>query len=161
MSLTRKLLLSVAAVGLVAGVGYRFLLPHFQDSQVSAQVSEILPAVESCKKLIANAVQTTTAPALSQSMFICDGGASAGVSIPKFLKSIAISAVGTITVTLDYRALPAVTPISNVLTFSPMVNQSDLLGAADVRKTIVSWRCGSPRDGTTIDQKYLPKSCNA
>ena len=156
---TLQWLLMVGVIGLLSVVAYVYLLPAYRDNQVQKKLTEVFVSVDACKADVAQVVQKTSAPVLSTALFSCDGGASSGVKISRHLKSIAVGPTGGITVTLDYHSLLELTPITSTLTLVPLVDASTALRAADVHKTISAWRCGNPKDGTTIPSKYLPSNC--
>ena len=152
-------LMVAAAVAIAGAVAYFFVSPQYPDQQVQKKLAEVFVSVSSCRAQVSQIVQATTARQLSPSLFACDGGMSAGVQISPHLKSIAVSAAGAITVTLDFHSLPELTPATNVLTLVPLADASTILRASDVGKPIFAWRCGSPQDGTTLADKYLPADC--
>jgi type IV pilus assembly protein PilA len=154
-----KLVSLLGGVVLLGAAAYSYLLPVYRDSQVQAKVAEVFVSTDVCRTEIAKIVQKTTAPALSTALFGCDGGASAGIKISSHLKSIAVGNAGKITVTLDFRSLTELSPVTSTLTMVPLVEASTDLGVGDVHKNIVAWRCGNPQDGTTILSKYLPSNC--
>ena len=146
----------------VALFGYGVLsiaLPKFEQYQLQQKIAEVFVSAVSCRAEVSQAVQKASASELSRSLFACDGGLSAGVKISPHLKSLAVGDTGRITVTLDYRSLPALTPATNVLTLVPMVDGQTRLGVGDAGKTIAAWRCGSPMDGTTVPDWLLPSDC--
>jgi len=148
---TSAVILGVAAYGLMR--------PSYKNYRVRTQLNEVMLSVNACRADVSKIVQNTSANALSTSLFGCDGGASSGVKISRHLKSIAVSHAGAITVTLDYRSLPELSPTTNALTLVPLVSPNKVLATGDVRKAIHAWRCGSPQDGTTIPAQYLPADC--
>ena len=148
-----------AASVLVVLVILFFALPAYRDYRVRSKVSEVFVSVDACRAFVAQVVQNTTASMLSAALFSCDGGASSGAKISKYLASIAVRGTAAITVTLDYRSLPELTRTSSTLTLVPLAYPNRVLGSTDVRKPIFAWRCGSPQDGTTIPSQYLPSNC--
>lgn len=156
--MAKGLLVALGAV-LLGIAAYVFVLPAYHDYQVQSKVSEVFVSADACRAEVSQIVQRTSAPVLSTSLFGCDGGVSLGAKISRHLKSIAVSSVGKITVTLDYRSLSELTPGSNILTLVPLSDATTVLGTGDVHKSIFAWRCGSPKDGTTIPAKYLPTNC--
>ncbi len=140
---------------------YFFANPAYRHYQVRDKVSEALATTAACRVEIAKIVQSTSASLLSTSLFACDGGASSGVQVPRHLKSIALRTTGAMTITLDHRFLPELTLATSAITVVPMLDAKNALRNTDVGKNIASWRCGSPEDGTTIPEKYLPSNCTA
>ncbi len=149
----------LGAVGLLSVAAYLRVFPAYQDYRVQGKVAEVFVSVDACRAEVSQAMRVTTAPMLSTSLFVCDGGASSGVKISRYLKSIAVRSAGAITVTLDYRSLSELTQSTNTLTLVPLADASTALGSTDVHKAIVAWRCGDPKDGTTVPNRYLPADC--
>ena len=158
-SSTVQWILGLGAVAVLGAVAYVFVVPAYHDYEVQNKVSEVFVSIDACRAEIAQIVRNTQAPVLSTSLFACDGGASAGAKISKYLKSIAVRSAGVITVTLDYHTLGELTPTTSTLTVVPLADANTVLGSSDVRKPIFAWRCGSPQDGTTIPSRYLPSNC--
>ena len=154
-----KGLLVALGVVLLGMAAYVFVLPAYRDYQVQRKVSEVFVSADACRAEVSQIVQNTSAPVLSTSLFGCDGGVASGVKISSHLKSIAVNSAGKITVTLDYRSLPELTPGSNILTVVPLSDATTVLSTGDAHKPVFAWRCGSPKDGTTLPSKYLPSHC--
>ena len=153
------LMVVVGTGALVAALAYFVGLPAYQNYQVQNQVAEVFVSANSCRAEINQMLEKKAAKSPSTAPLACDGGASSGAKISSHLKSIAVSPAGAITVTLDFRSLPELTPASNILTLVPLVDATHVLGVADVGKKIFAWRCGSPADGTSIPSQYLPADC--
>jgi type IV pilus assembly protein PilA len=149
----------VVGVAILGAAVYGWMRPSYQAYQVRTKLDEVMLSVDACRADVSQIIKKTTATKLSTSLFGCDGGASSGVKISRHLKSIAVSNAGMITVTLDYRSLPELTPTSSVLTVVPLLDATTELKTTDVRKAIAQWRCGSAQDGTTIPSQYLPSNC--
>lgn len=156
---TVRSMVVVGGVALLGTVVYVGVLPAYQNYQVQSKVVEVFVSADACRAEVSQIVQRTTAPVLSTAVLSCDGGASSGAKISRHLKSIAVSSAGAITVTLDYRSLSELTPITSTLTLVPLSDKTTVLKTGDVNKVIFAWRCGNPKDGTTIPSKYLPSNC--
>jgi type IV pilus assembly protein PilA len=150
-----ELMIVVAIIGILAAVA----LPAYQDYTVRAKISEGILAASGCRTTVTEAVQSTTATALSADLFPCNGGAASGVNVSKYVKSVGTDAKGMITVTMDEGAITQLSSSTNAITLTPLTAQGNTLQSTDVGTQIASWRCGSATDTTTVPQKFLPGSC--
>jgi type IV pilus assembly protein PilA len=154
-----KLLAVLGGVVVLGALAYVVAYPAYEDYQAKKQLEDVFASTDYCRTAVEKIIKTTTATELSTSLFGCDGGASGGVRISRHLKSIAIGSNGAMTVTLNFRSLPGLSPYTNTLTLVPLDEKANVLGLAGVRQTIHAWRCGSPSDGTTVPVRYLPANC--
>ena len=152
------LLVVAGSIAAVCVLAYYFALPQYHNHQVQNKVEDVLVSANACRAVISQEMRTVSTPQVSKSL-VCDGGMSAGVKISPHLKSIAVNTAGAITVTLDFRSLPELTPATNVLTLVPLADANTILHVGDVGKPIYAWRCGGREDGTTIVDQYLPANC--
>lgn len=152
-------LVTVMVVVALSWILYPYVLSQYRAKEVQKMVAQVLLSATHCKGQVSQVVQMATVPRLRPSLFACDGGLAAGIKISPHLKSIAVSATGVITTTLDFRSLPELTPATNVLTLVPLAEANTALRVSDSGKPIYAWRCGSPEDGTTVAEQYLPADC--
>jgi type IV pilus assembly protein PilA len=141
-----ELMIVVAIVGVLAAVA----LPAYQDYTKRAQMSEVLLAASTCRTTISEAVQSSSGSTLPAAGA---WGCESSTSTSKFVGKIETANTGKISVTVQ-----GISGVSGIVTLMPMKSGGALTNA-DVGVQIVSWRCGSTTDGTTVGAKFLPGSC--
>ena len=145
-----ELMIVVAIIGILAAVA----LPAYQDYTVKAKVSEIVLAASACRTSVTEAVQTSTTVAIDLST-LC-----AATDPTKYVKTVAVSAAGVITVTGNSTNLTQL-GTKNQITLSPFIAGAAVDATADGGKAISEWKCGPVAGATGIDVKYLPGSCKS
>ena len=140
-----ELMIVVAIIGIIAAVA----MPNIRSYAIRAKASEVMLAFTHCRTLISEVYQS------GESSPGVDGfGCESADPVSKYVFSIHTKANGTIRVTLNgFNDLRVDT---REVTMAPLkFNGTN----ATVGERITQWRCGSPLDGTTLSQLYLPGSC--
>lgn len=145
-----ELMISACIIGILGAIA----LPMYQGYTTKAKLSEVILAATACRLSVIDVVQSP-----SSNLAIVLPKACESIHT-KYVKNITVSANGIITVHANETQLFSLTNSTNILTLAPIQRGSNLqVGIRDANEAIVSWRCGSVIDGTTIPSRYLPKSC--
>jgi type IV pilus assembly protein PilA len=143
-----ELMMVVVIIGILAAIS----LTVYPDYTKRARMSEVVLALSACRTPIAETYKTKTiAPGAGN--WGCDVGGPASA----YVQSIQSDEDGKVTVLAKGFNDTAID--GKVLTFVPLIGNTPAASATDFGKEITGWRCGSPGDGTTISQNYLPSTC--
>ena len=141
-----ELMIVVAIIGILAAVA----LPAYQDYTVRAKMSEVILAMSACRTSITEVYQSGGSQPSANS-WGCEGGLS------KYVKIIETSDAGVVTATIQNISTSV---DGSVVTLTPLGTGGTVATwAANSGTGLFGWRCGSPTDGTSVNQKYLPGSC--
>lgn len=146
-----ELMIVVAIIGILAAIA----LPAYQDYIAKSRVSEAILAASQCRTTVAEIYQTGDAgdpPAADQ--WGCNEGGTDAAPLSQFVRTIATTADGLITVTLEENVVSAAGGETLTLTPENLAGNA-LVFANDVGTQVYAFNC----DPGTIDAKFLPGSC--
>ena len=149
-------IIEVMIVTMIIGVISAIVLPTVREYTARAKISEALLAFSNCRNIITDVYQSG-----DHSPGPHNWGCESDPALDRVSQYVLIidtkdtPSPGTIVVTLTgFNGDPRLD--LQDITLSP----KDSLGNAPViGNGLNRWRCGSPADGTTLAQKYLPGSC--
>ena len=147
-----ELMIVVAIIGILAAVA----LPAYQDYTKRAKMSEVVLAASSCRTTITEIFQSAASGGLPTANEWGCGSASA---TSKYVKSIATTAAGLITVEAQNFGDTAID--GKKITLTPFVDAAGAttMATTDAGKAVAVWKCG-PASGTDgVAAKFLPGSC--
>jgi type IV pilus assembly protein PilA len=146
-----ELMIVVAIIGILAAVA----LPAYQDYTTRAKISEGILAGSSCRTTVTEVYQSgSTLPAADA--WGCETNATLGNNTDK-VTSVATSAAGAITITMNESEITQLDGSTNVITLVPLKSAGTPADTAG--DNLFGWRCGASGDGTTVPNQYLPSSC--
>jgi type IV pilus assembly protein PilA len=152
-----ELMIVVAIIGILAAVA----LPAYQDYTKRAKMSEVVLAASACRTSITEVYQSGTASnAPGINGWGCEAGAgTSNASVTtKYVSAVTTSADGAISVTAQ--GFNDSNIDTKVVTLVPLSAANTVaVFTTNVGSALFGWRCGSPTDGTTITNKFLPGSC--
>ena len=158
-----ELMVVVAIVSILGAIA----LPVYQNYSMRSKVSEAILAASGCRTAVSEAAQVGLSIGPAANGFGCDEGGS-GATVSTYVRSIATSNTGVVTVVVDridpinvdwksiklqpYRTAEALTADISV--------SSDFVAGTNL--PIRAWKCG-PFGSTAahLSVKYLPASCHA
>jgi type IV pilus assembly protein PilA len=144
-----ELMIVVAIIGILAAVA----LPAYQDYTKRAKLSEVVLAASACRTTISEVYQTgslTTAPGAN------NWGCESSAQSSKYVKQVATSDVGVITVTAT--GIDATNIDDKTIDLSPTSSSGTAITAYSQGTVVGGWKCG-PGATAGIPAKYLPGSC--
>ncbi len=144
-----ELMIVVAIIGILAAVA----LPAYQDYTKRAKLSEVVLAASACRTTITEVYQTGSAAVAANGW-----GCESSTQTSKYVKSIATSDNGVITVTAT--GTGDTTIDDKTLLMTPLKSDGTAITyTAGTALQIGSWKCGPGAGAAGIPAKFLPGSC--
>ena len=140
-----ELMIVVAIIGILAAVA----LPAYQDYTVRAKMTEVILAASTCRTSITESYQTSSTSLPAAGAWGCESTSPTS----KFVKSVATSSAGVITVTAQ--GITQLSGTTSGVTLTPYKADGTTLVSA-IGDAIGSWKCAPI---VSTDAKYLPSSC--
>ena len=137
-----ELMIVVAIIGILAAVA----LPAYQDYTVRAKMSEVVLAASACRTTITEVVQSSSSLPSANAW-----GCESSSATSKYVRSVATSATGVITVTIQ--GINS-TVNGQTVVLTPYADSGTT--SISPSGTVYRWVCGP---GSGLDAKYLPGSC--
>lgn len=140
-----EVMIVVAIIGIIASIA----IPNIQFYLARAKISEAVIAFTRCRTLITELYATGDMKSAN------DWGCEDTVGpVSKYVGTVRTLGNGTIVVTID--GTNDLRLNAHDITMAPLDGAGAVMsGSGNVR----AWRCGSPIDGTDLDQRFLPGSC--
>ena len=148
-----ELMIVVAIIGILAAVA----LPAYQDYTARAKMSEVVLALSTCKTAISEAAQTGLSAAPAANGFAC----GEGTATSQYVSSIATTATGTVTATIQNITTAANGKVLQLTPYSDAAMSTARIAndyKAGTNLPILSWKCAAPAT-TGVPAKFLPASC--
>jgi type IV pilus assembly protein PilA len=150
-----ELLAVVTIIGIITAIA----LPNIKNYTARSKVSEAILALTSCRGTVQEIYLSGGNALPADGEWGCERGVRAGTPpVSKFVDSVWITEGGVIVVTLGPGVGDA--RIANHdLSMAPIHRAGHEMSADDLGEGVYRWRCGSPTDGTDVDQTFLPSTC--
>ncbi|MGL4231679.1 MAG: pilin [Casimicrobium sp.] len=151
-----ELMIVVAIVGILAAIA----IPAYKDFTIRARVSEVLAQLSLCKTKLEDFYQGNSNTWRNASTIevhnlgVCDQSSSKANST-KFLATMTVNN-GPIIVATTTNDLGDAGANGKIITLSPRALSGGLIVSP---APIASWLCGSASEGTDLDARFRPGSC--
>jgi len=140
-----ELMIVVAIIGILAAVA----LPAYQNYTIRARLTEALLVASQCRTAVSEVYQVGGFVPVGN-----DWGCDEGVTVTKYVASLATSKDGVITVTTSVdKGLGDAAEKS--LTLTPTDKDGKAMSAAEIPIHVAGFKCAT----VDVPVKYLPSSC--
>ncbi len=151
--------IELLAVVTIIGIVTTIALPNIKNYTARSKVSEAILALTSCRGAVQEVYLSGGNSLPSEGDWGCERGTRSGTPpVSKFVESVWVDPNGVIVVTLGPGVGDA--RIANHdLSMAPIHRAGHAMSEDDLGEGVYRWRCGSPTDGTDVDQTFLPSTC--
>jgi type IV pilus assembly protein PilA len=141
-----ELMIVVAIIAILASVA----IPAYEDYSKRAKMAEVVLATVQCRTTITEVVQSGSSfPAANT------WGCESTTTASKYVSSITTEDSGLVKI-----AVQGIAPdVVGIVTMRPCADSIVTCAAVAPGTAVRVWRCGKDSDGTTVPQKYLPRTC--
>jgi len=151
--------IDLLAVVVIIGIITTIALPNIKNYTARAKVSEAVLALTSCRGIVQEVYLAGGNALPAEGEWGCERGTRVGTPpVSKFVESVWVDTGGVIIVQLSAAVGDARIANQN-LSMAPLHRAGHLMSDADLGESVYRWRCGSPGDGTELENMFLPSTC--
>lgn len=145
-------IIEVLIVTIIIGVLASLVMPTIRVEMARAKMSEVISMFGKCRNWITEIyLYETNLPTADN--WGCES--ETGKPVSQYVDSIHTSLDGIIKATIN--GTNDLRMDWHTVTLAPLDSNGNLM--SDTGR-VVRWRCGNPADGTDVERKLLPSSCN-